>query len=140
MLKTKDLIGPELDWYVAKLEGKPVKIINDMCIYVGPVDTWAPPGSLKGILVGQRFNPSVRHGIGGTIIERERIRITPWDRKEGEPKYKQWYASIYSESIESKGCDGPTYLIAAMRAYVLHKMGPEVPEIVDDYEIVPQVM
>lgn len=140
MLKTHELIGADLDWYVAKIEKMPVKIVNGQCIYVGPVDTWAKPGTLKGILVGQPYNPSTRYGIGGIIMERERIRVIPWDRKPGEPMHGQWYAGIYLPTTDPRvltpmTCNGPTFLIAAMRAYVLTKIGPEVPEIVDDYEV-----
>ena len=130
MIKTADLIGAELDWYVAKLEGKPVRIINDMCIYVGPVDTWAPPGSLSGILAGQKFNPSVRHGIGGLIMDREFIGTSKWI---GQNEWKAWYEN-------GKSAWGPTRLVAAMRCYVSNKLGNEVPDIVDDYEVIVQVM
>ena len=132
MIKTADLIGAELDWYVAKLEGKPVRIINDMCIYVGPVDTWAPPGSLSGILAGQKFNPSVRHGIGGLIMDREKISTNYY----GVAGVNQtWHASTPDYAAR-----GPTRLIAAMRCYVSSKLGNEVPDIVDDYEVIVQVM
>ena len=75
---TKDLIGSDLDWHVANIEKMPVKIIDGKCIFVGRVDTWANPGSLKGILTGQPFNPSTRHGIGGLIMDREFIGTAKW--------------------------------------------------------------
>jgi hypothetical protein len=129
MRKVEDLSLAELDWYVAKIEGKPVNIINDLCIYVGPVDTWATPGTLKGILTGQKWNPSTRHGIGGLIMDREFIGTA---KHIGSKEWKAWYEN-------GKVAWGPTRLVAAMRCFVANKLGNEVPDIVDDYEVKVQV-
>lgn len=130
MRKVEDLSLAELDLYVAKIEGKPVNIVNGFCIYVGPVDTWATPGTLAGILTGQKFNPSTRHGIGGLIMDRECIGTA---KHIGQSEWKAWYEN-------GKSAWGPTRLIAAMRCFVISKLGHAVPEIVDDYVTKQQVM
>ena len=113
---TRDLIGPDLDWHVAQIEKMPVKIIDGKCIFVGRVDTWANPGSLKGILTGQPFNPSTRHGIGGLIMDREFIGTAKWIGQD------EWTA-CYENGTRAWG---PTRLVAAMRCFVMHHRGWQV--------------
>lgn len=126
MLKTAELIGADLDWHVAQIEGMKVTIINGQCIYVGKVDTWAAPGSLKGILTGQKFNPSTRHGIGGLIMDREFIGTAKWIGQD------EWTA-CYENGTRAWG---PTRLIAAMRCFVKHKRGAEVSAVDPDGDVV----
>lgn len=63
----------------------------------------------------ETFEPSTNWAHGGPIIEREKIRLTPeengWGAWSGRAS---WF--------------GPTPLMAAMRAFVGRKFGPEVPE------------
>lgn len=56
---------------------------------------------------------------GGSIIEREKIN-TFWHQG-----WNLWYATIVKGDDEL-GLEGPTILIAAMRAYVCSKFGKEV--------------
>ena len=62
---------------------------------------------------------------GGPIIERELIETSPI-----EPG--RWIATAYKSISDGAGghdhirCEGPTPLIAAMRAYVAAKLGDEV--------------
>jgi hypothetical protein len=105
-MKTLDMIGPALDWAVAKCEGN-----VDWEIY-------------------RRMYGCPEHGTsystdwaqGGPIIEREKLCILP--------AYKGldgWRAE--SQLVFSNGA-GPTPLIAAMRCYVASKLGDtvDVPE------------
>lgn len=109
---TVELIGEALDWAVAKCEGVPVEDADyDWRI---------------GRFARQYCNDWT---LAGPIIERERIRIIPWDRRPDEPMYGQWYAGIYNKV---EGPMGPSPLVAAMRCYVRLKLGEkvEIPEVV----------
>lgn len=67
------------------------------------------------------YEPSSDWRVGGPIIERERICL------QGETG--GWEATINGENaarVYAPGGDGPTALIAAMRAYVDWKLGEEV--------------
>ena len=94
--KTSDLIGPALDWAVAKCEGYEYMQTRVMLGLDSPSTDWYH---------------------GGPIIEREKIGCWCDDRtgvwganKQGIP-YQQF---------------GPTPLLAAMRCYVASKLGDEV--------------
>lgn len=123
-IQTKDLIGPALDWAVAKAEGLPLKL--DPMGFRGadptaPQSGWwvwyAQPASM---IVGRTpgYSPSTDWAQGGPIIERERIE-TRYDRtgRFSEP----WIATTLERMIT-----GPTPLIAAMRCLVAFKLGPTV--------------
>ena len=72
-MKTSDLIGPALDWAVAKCSGDETRLMfrGDSEAGVSDVhfDPWHAP-----------WSPSTDWSQGGPIIERERIRIDcPWN-------------------------------------------------------------
>ena len=98
MLKTSELTGAALDWAVAQAN------INGAIEFYGSPD----------------FHPSTNWAQGGPIIEREVISLD--------------YALCYGEtgqeweavSVDDLKLGGPTPLIAAMRCYVLARLGSEV--------------
>ena len=105
-IKTADLIGPALDWAVAKGEG------------------FSSHAALSLVILGS-YNPSINWAQGGPIIEREELGL-----KRNAPcsQGREWEAS---PSITAKGAGGkwgygPTPLIAAMRCFVTSKLGDEV--------------
>ena len=106
-MKTSELIGPALDWAVAKCEGY-APIIGATCsgamIYVSPID-------------GEQVVPdySTDWSQAGPIIEREKISVFPLG--------KGWGAQLETHRDIRRGL---TPLIAAMRAYVASKLGDEV--------------
>lgn len=78
----------------------------------------------NGVYVnGSAFHPSTNWDHGGPIIERERIGTT-WP-EESPPAGYEWHANL-ARPEASFNAYGPTPLIAAMRAYVAHKLGDEV--------------
>lgn len=100
-VKTADLIGPALDWAVAKCLPNP----QDVTCYA--------------------FTPSTNWAQGGPLIEREELGL-----KRNAPcsQGREWEAS---PSITAKGAGGkwgygPTPLIAAMRCYCCTKLGEYV--------------
>lgn len=108
-MKTSELIGPALDWAVAK------------CEFEGCED-W--DGTLDGVdcvsdLQGAIYAPSTNWEQGGPIIERERIRIDcPWNPGPFE-------ATCKIDGVTG-WCEGPTILAAAMRCYCCAKLGDEI--------------
>jgi len=106
-MKTSELIGPALDWAVAKCK----EVITGDNLDVGFV--------LEG-----GYTPSTDWSQGGPIIERELIETTP----DLSDRVVIWFAEIWPDI--SKPCtargNGPTPLIAAMRCYVASKLGDEV--------------
>ena len=102
-VKTAELSGAALDWAVAKCEGITVTV-------------W------KGAVVDEWSNPVLYHddwAQGGPIIEREKICPCPTSTFVGSA----WSATDLSGYVTQFGT---TPLIAAMRCYVVSKLGDEV--------------
>jgi hypothetical protein len=100
-MKTSELTGAALDWAVAKCEEAN---IGD--------------GYYTGIVLrdgDSKYAPSTDWSLGGPIIERER---TEFDFNEDTQMFHA-YDGVYSGI-------GHTHLIAAMRCYVVSKLGDEV--------------
>lgn len=123
-IKTADLIGPALDWAVAKAQGRTeIKIFsrtrsNDR----GWIEVRFNPEPKAATA---RFAPSENWDQGGPIIEREGIKVgiidddVPiiWAAQLSDPWGKR--TSVHS-------CTGPTPLIAAMRCFVASRLGDEI--------------
>ena len=99
-MKTAELIGPALDWAVAKCEGR----------------DW--PDNAAKFLGEQYYNPSTDWSHGGPISERELLAVYHMPGGVGG-NWRAERPSLYMQA-------GPTPLIAAMRVYVASKLGDEV--------------
>lgn len=99
-MKTSELTGAALDWAVAKCEGV-LSYDDDRLCFVTEH--------------GQDFEPSADWAQGGPIIERWMIQIK-------ENGYGYWFAKIG----KGKFMRGQTPLIAAMRCYVISKLGDNI--------------
>ena len=118
-IKTADLIGPALDWAVAKCEGYVCQFDDEVS---GP---WLVPQEefLHDEKPLSKFSPSTNWSQGGPIIERERITIS---------QGRDLIASIWHplSGVESDWYrfkqTGLTPLVAAMRCYVASRLGDEV--------------
>jgi hypothetical protein len=110
-MKTNDLIGPALDWAVAKAENFPVVIVGTNKFRI-----W------KGTKVP--FDPSTNWGDGGPIIDRELCSLVRCQTND-EPEYWEAVAGHEYDHNSVRGY-GPTPLIAAMRCFVASKLGEEV--------------
>lgn len=120
-MKVAELKGAELDYWVAKAEGRK------------PLIQWAGKSyEMCQLLDGQgdRDGPEVFKSsdwkIGGPIIERENIAIE---------KHRDGWVALHNDIFEDAGglpssphCYGETPLIAAMRSFVTSKYGEEVTE------------
>lgn len=102
-MKTSELIGPALDWAVAKCEAP-----------IGGYKAWVQADLDKGILHGMCYSSDWLWG--GPIIERERIDVWAW----GE----HWSAG--DNSALNIRAHGQTPLIAAMRCFVSSRLGDDI--------------
>lgn len=106
--KTQDLIGPALDWAVAKCEGRIFSSLPSSKHYFSPSTVWAH---------------------GGPIIEREKIDLS-W-QSAGQAGWMAYDHDSTDCGIPLYDGNGPTPLVAAMRCRVSSKLGDEV-EVPDD--------
>lgn len=113
-IKSSDLVGPALDWAVAKSNGIP--------LVLSPFT-----GAKNFVMVGQNmkptsyeYKPSTSWAQGGPIIERE-IGSLLYVLKDKHSRH--W--SAHSKDATWRHF-GPTPLIAAMRVFVASKMGDEI--------------
>jgi hypothetical protein len=114
-IKTSELTGAALDWAVAQCESYPVSMSKTgYLIFCDPLIQCGPRGT--------QYSPSTNWSQGGPIIERELITIQPVVRPDGWMARTQRQDSVW---------EGPTPLIAAMRCYVVSKLGDEV-EVPDE--------
>lgn len=114
-IKTSELIGPALDWAVAKC----LKIKTGYGSSYGPKLLRASTHYAKhNVLAGEVWSPSSNWSQGGPIINRDRIELVP------SVNGKVWYAESLDRSARVERCNTP--LIAAMRCYVASKLGEEV--------------
>lgn len=111
-MKTTELIGPTLDWAVARVEN-PTAYDEDLVFHV----TNDMP-----------LNYSTDWAQGGPIIEREGIdlrkRVPDPDIARPHPRFA-WKAELVATNPYFCGT-GPTPLVAAMRCFVASKLGDEV--------------
>ena len=115
-MKTADLIGPTLDWAVAKCEKIEVKTSKQLGYTYDPTQ---PPSLWFSSNGHDMWTPSTDWSQGGPIIEREGIDVL------NETKERNVWASLITGHPHVVA-EGPTPLVAAMRAYVASKLGDEV--------------
>jgi|LakMenE01Jun11ns_1017448.scaffolds.fasta_scaffold9922217_3 hypothetical protein len=101
-MKTSELRGTALDWAVAKCEG---------------LNTY--------IEVVEGFKPSTDWALGGPIIERERLQLSPGLAHDEHRWSAVRYDYLFDDDLDCF-MGGATPLIAAMRCYVASKLGNEV--------------
>lgn len=114
-IKVSEATGIQLDWLVAKCEGKNGILHDDgitRCIVIA-----AASGVYKGT-----FKPTINWALGGPIIEREGIQLHVKEDK------TEWMACRWGWQRQAYG---PTPLIAAMRCAAASKLGEEV-EVPDE--------
>jgi hypothetical protein len=118
--KTAELEGALLDAAVAKADGISVTLWADGR---GCIADFGTAG-----LFWHGYSPSTDWGQGGLIVERERITIVFGAvQDEPAPVWQAWVGPVYASDLDMRvDGDGPTPLVAAMRAYVASKLGEEV--------------
>lgn len=142
-IETAELKGAALDWAVAKCEGW----LDDCC-------SWLYEATLSEVEDGS-YKPSTDWSQGGEIIQREKITIVCAEgdynpKKSGTPDCYDTYwvadkgrlttSTVYGSQgddfgnffqVDCNAISGSTPLIAAMRCYVLSRLGEEV-EVPDE--------
>lgn len=115
-INTQDLLGPALDWAVAKCEGVEYHFIN------------STGGDYNGNWWHEVRRYSTAWSQGGPIIERERIMVAPagFDNGFGEKWNATWAGAWPVPHDNWNNQTGPTPLVAAMRCYVASRLGDEV--------------
>lgn len=100
-INVAEATGPALDWLVAKCDGL--------------LDQW-------GVCAPVGFRPSADWAQGGPIIEREHIDL------EYDSVVRDWRAihpmHCRGPALAPASAHGDTALMAAMRCYVVSKLGP----------------
>lgn len=120
-MRVEKLIGAHLDYWVARaggLEARIVRISHDD-------EAWNECVA-AGRLGDYQYTPSTTWRHGGPIIERERMNIATIGTGPRGENGQSPIVAIPQEGRMAMG--GPTYLVAAMRAYVASKFGDEVPD------------
>lgn len=115
-MKTEELTGDWLDYWVARAEG------HEVDPPLAPGAPWPDRETL-----GRKYEPNACRfssdwQFGGPIMERDRITIEGRDRN-GNPA-GEWCARIKGPRVHF----GATALQAAMRAFLAKKFGEEVPD------------
>lgn len=117
MKSTNNLTGRDLDYAVAVAEGRDLDISGGY----DPLGNYCEP-----------FEPSTNWGQAGPIIEREGIDLYCNIPKSIAETVKQpgwatdWRAAYSRCGVGTKPVHGSTPLIAAMRCYVVSKLGKEI--------------
>lgn len=117
-MKTAELTGAALDYWVAKAAGVDAVMSDPHRNGSRNMVTFYGRG-YDGHLDGRSYMPSVHWSDGGEIIERELIGLLPV-LHDGETCWMAAHPGYGS------GCPGSTPLMAAMRAFVASKFGGEV--------------
>lgn len=132
-MRTSELTGAPLDYWVARAEGLDNEThtprIEEGTVVLRSVDY---DGNSMGHEV---FTPSTDWAVGGPIIERTGVILSPQAYDVGPATCEGWIAAIVVYGLENtKGWRearksfAKTPLIAAMRAYVASVYGDEVPD------------
>lgn len=111
-IKTSELIGPALDWVVAKCEGK------ILTYHLVSTREGERKFASTDVDYCTEYSPSTNWLQAGPIIGQDKM-IFCWGNEEGS----EIYAGIKNSNF---GSFGPTHLVAAMRCYVTSKFGDEV--------------
>jgi len=108
-IKVSKAVWAQLDWLVAKCEGKEVWVFPSGYVQALYKDAKHPDGRWAA------FCPSTDWYLGGQIIEREKIAVS-WD-----DMAKKWIAMGNGAPVW-----GSTLLIAAMRCFCAGKLEEEI--------------
>ena len=126
-MKTSELIGPALDWAVAKCEGYTDLRMNPHRYAAFLIMT--PPRAEYGPVQLADLDYSTNWELSGPIIDREKISLLRY----GDSFTTTWTALAYCDAHyidlcagDGSGSEGPTALVAAMRAYVSSRLGDNV--------------
>lgn len=120
--KTSELAGPALDWAVG--HALRLALGYDYEIVDGVPVTGKTIYTREGLGFDEVWSPSTNWAQGGPIIDREDTELM--QGLEGEFKYKACITPNPNKPHFYFKFYGPTKLVAAMRCFVMSKLGDEV--------------
>ncbi|WP_321944691.1 phage protein NinX family protein [Burkholderia cenocepacia] len=130
-MKVAELIGARLDYWVGRADGViPCATVSEAHPALDSENGRRMFVNALGVLTlvakdcVQPWRPSTDWLQGGPLMER--VHIQPWHRDE-DGSDNVWHAVCPMPRGYEATEDGPTLLVAAMRAYVASKFGDEVP-------------
>ena len=131
-IQTQSLTGPALDWAVATCEGfvnlhrRALSRYVEMKGYEVPTFVLAMDKGGPGWVEFDDLDYDRDWSRGGPIIEQESIGIQmAYPAEDGKPAL--WYAAAFATSVKAPPrAHGPTPLVAAMRCFILSRLGEEV--------------
>jgi hypothetical protein len=112
-----------MKYKTSELDGKNLDAAVEKALYANDKKTLL---ALESVVSDGVFSPSTNWSHGGPIIEREQIAVMM-----NNAKGDSWYANVGAWLSHDLVCTpeygvGSTPLIAAMRAFVLARLGDEV--------------
>lgn len=119
-MKTAELIGPVLDFWVAKAMNVDAKMSDIYPNGERHMVTYYERDE-SGFLSGRSYCPSSHWSDGGPLVDSEHINMAH--------QHDMWWSDIASSNDKFPGRFGyqhTDYLVAAMRALVASRFGPEV--------------
>ncbi len=123
-MKTAELTGALLDYWVARANGDGAKIEDSIC---WRFESDQEHGDGCGFF---SFDPSTDWAQGGPIIGQEKISFVLTDWADDADRYWAGYQpclqSMTGMAYDGVTGTGPTPLVAAMRAFVANKFGDDV--------------
>lgn len=130
-MKTAELTSPTLDLWVAKALGFGDKVrfteygegYDEECFFFHPV---LDAAGFEIYPSGDRWCPASKWEHGGPIIDRERMNFATIGTGLPDENGNAPIVAIPQEA--RRAMEGPTHLIAAMRAFVASRFGDTVPD------------
>ncbi|MEX3983815.1 phage protein NinX family protein [Paraburkholderia sp. EG287A] len=122
-MKTGELTNEVLDFWVAKAMEVDARMSDIYPNGTRHMVTYYSRDEETGFLDGRSFCPSSHVSDGGALVISEHINMAF--------QHGQWWSDIASRNEKYPGRFGYThvdYLVAAMRALVASRFGPEVPD------------
>ena len=121
-LKVSEATRIQIDWLVAKCEGKLERITQ--------AKNWGELCKQRGGVVfthSQLYSPTTDPAQGQPILEREKIGTAPTNAFNLRDGHDVWTATLQRPLVQF----GPTMLTAGLRCFVASKLGDEV-EVPDE--------
>lgn len=121
-MRVSELEDERLDYFVIKALGHELEPWKTGWRVRNSGEIWGYVGEITPRPMLFKISPSTDWSQGGPIIEREKIKLEPIHKLKGG-EFLEWNAKALPWQY---AMEGPTALIAAMRAFVASRFGLEV--------------
>ncbi|MFC0667073.1 phage protein NinX family protein [Azotobacter chroococcum] len=120
-VNTAELVGPALDWAVAKADDLPVQYSKRLGVHLAKLIVIS--GDPNFLPMGARYAPSRLWSQGGPLIEKYQMEL---DFQHEGLVFAYPCDDDGNDNAGENGSFGPTHLIAACRSIVSAKLGDTV--------------